>query len=147
MPAILGRWAVILGQARFLPAGTTPKEALLDEAGFVYVPDACKVPAAGAGGALYAAHCRIHVHWHPCGGSWRPVSTSYMLQNALPAYSEGNEMVILYPQSISGAANPVGDSCFDWFGATGAAFDTRDGVQLKFVLKMMTDLRAPDVRL
>ena len=29
---------------------------------------------------LYSAHCGVHVHYHPCGGSFRAVSLSYMLQ-------------------------------------------------------------------
>ena len=64
-----------------------------------------------------------------------------MLENALPAYAEANSLVILYPQSIAGDANPVGGGCFDWAGATGPQFDTRSGLQLQFVLQMMTDLR------
>tara|TARA_B110000208_G_scaffold173051_1_gene216584 strand:+ start:990 stop:2105 length:1116 start_codon:yes stop_codon:yes gene_type:complete len=96
-------------QQRWLPADWTVKRALLDDTGFVYVPRACAVDADDAArGHLYASRCRIHVHYHPCGGSWRPLSLSYMLGNALPAYAEGNDLVILYPQSAAGSENPAG---------------------------------------
>lgn len=63
-----------------------------------------------------------------------------MLENALPAYAEGNNMVIVYPQSGS-VRNPAGGGCFDWYGAVGQDFDTRAGTQLNFVLRMIRELR------
>jgi len=78
-------------QAKHLPAGATLTDALLDEVGFVYVPAACE----GVGGA---AGCtgEIHLHYHPCGGSWRDVSSAYMLENALPQFAESNGFAVLY---------------------------------------------------
>ena len=90
-----------------------------------------------------ARRCGVHVHYHPCGGSLRQVGLSYMLENALPAYAESNDMVVLYPQSGS-VRNPSGAGCFDWYGAVGPDFDTRAGVQLNTVLTMMRELRAPE---
>jgi len=93
-------------------------------------------------GPLFSANCSIHVHYHPCGGSIRQVGLSYMLENALPAYAEGNSMVIVYPQSGS-IKNPCGNGCFDWYGAVGLDFDTRQGTQLNTVLRMLRELRGP----
>ena len=138
--AVLPRNLVAVDATRFLPGSISPARALLDTTAFIYVPDACKAPGRGEGG--YSAHCRVHVHYHPCGSSWRVVSLSYMLENALPAYAEANSLVLIYPQSIAGDDNnPVGGGCFDWAGATGPMFDTRVGLQLRFVIQMMTDLR------
>ena len=95
-------------QAPFLPDGWTAEKALVDEVGFIYIPDACR--AAGDGSPRYSADCAVHVHYHPCGGSYRAVSTSYFLENALPAYAEANDMVILYPQSAH-SPNPTGAGC------------------------------------
>lgn len=92
----------------------------------------------------FASYCGIHVHYHACGGGWRDVSTTYMLENALPAYAEGNKFVIIYPQS-SKANNPETDECFDWSGYTTPLFDTRQGIQLNTVLNMITKLRVTDI--
>jgi hypothetical protein len=81
------------GSASEAGAGGFIDKAAVGDAGAV---DGVGAPTAPA--ALFAAKCRMHVHYHPCGGSFRDVSTSYMLQNALPMYAESNEMVILYPQ-------------------------------------------------
>jgi len=138
-----------VNQSAFLPTNWTVDKALLDPLGYVYVPAACRLakpPEEGAAEVmsvprpLFAANCSIHVHYHPCGGSIRDVGLSYMLENALPAYAEGNNMVIVYPQSGS-VKNPAGGGCFDWYGAVGQDFDTRTGTQLNFVLRMIRELR------
>ena len=138
-----------LNQTRFLPPGWTPATALVDPTGFIYIPERCQSRGVAAGGGdpdggepRFSASCGIHVHYHPCGGSWRVVSLAYMLQNALPAYAEANDIVILFPQSAAGNGNPVGGGCFDWYGATHPAFDTRDGVQINMVLAMIRGLRS-----
>ena len=58
----------------------------------------------------------------------------------LPAYAEANEMVLLYPQSAK-FNNPASDACWDWYGATTPLFDTKEGVQITFVLEMIRQLR------
>ena len=153
-----------VNQSQFLQPGWNTTTALLDNWGFLYIPKQCQLQnaaaaAASANGAersvgegvaasnascaasaMFSDSCRIHVHYHPCGGSVRDVSTSYMLQNGLPAYAEANNIVLLYPQSAK-YNNPASDACWDWYGATDEAFDTKDGVQIKFVLEMMRQLR------
>jgi len=51
-------------------------------------------------------------------------------------------MVVLYPQSAN-TNNPAGGGCWDWYGAVGPLFDTRSGVQLNWLLRMMRRLREP----
>lgn len=128
----------MFNQSQFLPAGwDNTASALLDNTGFVYIPGSCQ---GSAPAPKYSSQCDVHVHYHPCGGSWRDVSTSYMLQNALPAYAELNKLVIIYPQ-CSRSPNPVGEGCWDWSGAVGADFDTHTGVQLSTVINAMRGLR------
>ena len=67
-----------------------------------------------------------------------------MLENALPNYAESNNFVILYPQAKSGSDNPVGDGCFDWYGATDSNFDTKNGVQLSMVRNIIMDLASTE---
>ena len=117
------RRGVPRGRRRRFCANTTA--ALLAERGYAYVPARCR-------GRAGAAACHIHVHYHPCGGSYHSVGTAYMLQNALPEHAEGTGIIVLYPQAQA-ARNPVGEGCFDWYGATGDAFDTPQGRQLQFV--------------
>lgn len=149
-----------LETSRYLPEGWTPQKAQLDPLGFVYAPPGCRGsrPARSTG-------CRVHVHWHPCGGSIRDVSTTYMLETGLAAYGLGGNMTIIFPQSAH-ENNPATAGCFDWFGAflmsttysrvadclvimtltcisTGSTtpeFDTKTGVQLQWVMRVLEAL-------
>jgi hypothetical protein len=136
-----------VNQSNYLPQNTSLAQAQVDEIGFMYIPVKCRK----MGFLLSKAHrtmanpnaiaqwwrewpCGVHVHYHPCGGSWHSVSTSYMLQNALPDYAETNDMVIVYPQTADQGG------CWDWWGATGADFDTREGLQMGVVVNMIMGL-------
>eukprot|EP00041_Stephanoeca_diplocostata_P011934 m.198169 g.198169 ORF g.198169 m.198169 type:complete len:420 (+) comp18738_c0_seq1:81-1340(+) len=128
-----------VNQSKFLPLGWTLHSALLDSIGFIYAPTSCTSTAAAWPKDPEKWPCHVHLHYHPCGGSYRDVSTAYMMQIALPNYAESNDMVILYPQT-GYDNNPAGAGCWDWFGATSAEFDTHNGAQLRFALNMMADL-------
>jgi len=141
--AVVAAHLIEVKQAQFLPAGWTPAKALVEKTGLVYIPAGCRAADSDDDGPRYSRNCSVHVHYHNCGGSYRAVSTSYFLENALPAYAEANGMVILYPQAAH-SPNPTGAGCFDWFGATNDAFDTRAGVQLGMVAAMITGLRSDD---
>ena len=111
-------------QAPHVPANWTLASSLLDAVGFVYAPRQCRgaaVRGGGGGGGGGGGNCRLHVHYHPCGGSWHATSTNYMLESGLAGYAETNGYVILHPQTVG----PAKQGCWDWYGATDALFDTR----------------------
>eukprot|EP00039_Didymoeca_costata_P023175 m.6241 g.6241 ORF g.6241 m.6241 type:complete len:415 (+) comp3505_c0_seq1:226-1470(+) len=128
-------------QAPFVPNNSTTKKAQLDDIGFIYIPPKCLAPSNKTlPYPKYHSTCGVHIHYHPCGGSWRDVSTGYMMQNALPAYATANNFVIIYPQSVS-IGNPEGDGCFDWSGSTSDIFDTKSGAQIGTAINMMMMMR------
>jgi hypothetical protein len=75
-------------QATYIPKGHTPRSALLDADGYVYVPAACNTAAT-------SAKCKVHVHYHGCGGSYKDMGYSYMLLNGLAAYAESNDIIVV----------------------------------------------------
>ena len=133
-----------INQTKYLPKGWSIKRALLDDIGFIYIPKQCQMKKNGSNHHYNATKCELHVHYHPCGGGFQFLSVSYMLENALPNYAESNNFVILYPQAKSGSDNPVGDGCFDWYGATDLNFDTKNGVQLSMVRNIIMDLASTE---
>ena len=114
-------------------ANWTLFESGLDSTGFVYVPRRC------FGEALTNGTCRFHIHYHPCGGSFRFVGLSYMLQNGMAAYGESSDIVTLHPQASRHGI--YGGNCWDWCGETSADFDTKGGLQLNMVLRMLADIK------
>jgi len=128
-------------QSQFLPAGVNLNQARLLEVGFIYIPDQCRqwntrLPTLS--NKLSNINCTLHIHYHPCGGNWKQVSTNYMLGTGHTAYAESNDMIILYPQTV-GSPNST-DGCWDWYGGTGAEFDTKSGLQLTFVTNVIDQL-------
>jgi len=126
---------LLFNQSRYVPteANWTLFESGLSSTGFVYVPRRC------FGDALTNGTCRFHVHYHPCGGSFRFVGVSYMLQNGMAAYGESSNIVTLHPQASRRGI--YGANCWDWCGKTSADFDTRGGLQLNMVLRMLADVK------
>ena len=122
---------LLFNQTRYVPANWTAGlwASGMDSTGFAYVPTACRASLAG---------CRYHVHYHPCGGSFRFVGLNYMLYNGLAAYAESSKIVILHPQASKHGI--YGGNCWDWCGETSLDFDTRGGVQLNTVLNTLADI-------
>ncbi|NMG65926.1 poly(3-hydroxybutyrate) depolymerase [Azoarcus indigens] len=126
----------------FFPSG-------LDDSGWLYLPDACRA------GEL----CRLHIALHGCrqgqnyelgneeGGSNGRFGMLYAKSTGLARWAESNHIVLLFPQAkpISPlpyfyAANPLG--CWDWWGYSGAAYATRNGVQIQALRTMVDRLGA-----
>lgn len=123
-----------VNQSRYMPPGWTVDAAALDATGFVYAPAACRKRTDPSG----HPPCRVHIDYHACGGNFRAVSTSYMLQTGLAAYAEANNFVLVFPQTSE--AGVAGAGCWDWFGGISPDFDTHTGVQLRMVQAMVADL-------
>jgi hypothetical protein len=106
------------------PAKEGPLRAF--EQGHVYVPKACA-----------KERCRVHVAFHGC----RQSGERFPREAGYNRWAESNRLIVLYPQVRASFWNPRG--CWDWWGYTGAAYATKDGVQIRAVLAMLERLSAP----
>jgi poly(3-hydroxybutyrate) depolymerase len=120
----------------------SPYGMSMDDAGLVYVPDACLTAA-----------CRVHVAFHGCRQGQEEVGDAFARHAGYNRWADTNRIVVLYPQAIarhgwgpwpwptSFVYNPNG--CWDWWGYTGALYHTRNGVQMQAVRAMIDRLSAP----
>ena len=117
-------------QLAYLPAGKTLRAAQMYAHAHVYVPTAC----AALPRTELTTRCRVHVNYHGCGGGGLsvPITAGYK------EHAEANDLIVVFPQASAGIGNPNG--CWDWTGLTGEAFDTRSGVQIGTVVRMINDL-------
>ena len=123
-------------QTDFVPRGCEITTLGMDPIGMVYVPSGCRPPRGSTAACARAG--RVHVHYHPCGGSYHALSTAYALESGTAAYAEANDMIVLHPQTdVKGM---YGGGCWDWSGGTGVDFDTHSGLQLRIVIKMLGNL-------
>jgi hypothetical protein len=94
--------------------------------GFVYVPKNCE-----------QERCRVHVAFHGC----RQSGARFPREAGYNRWAESNRLIVLYPRvEASFFSNPRG--CWDWWGYTGSAYATKEGVQVRAVRAMLERLSA-----
>jgi poly(3-hydroxybutyrate) depolymerase/chitodextrinase len=94
--------------------------------GWAYVPAAC---AAGA-------TCRLHVALHGCKQNTADIGTQYVKNTGYNRWADTNNLVVLYPQTGTGATN----SCWDWWGYDSANYSKKSGPQMAAVKAMVDRL-------
>ena len=94
-------------------------EAGLSDAAYLFIPPAC-VNSEKA--------CAMHMVLHGCGQSAVQLGTDFMMQSGFLPWAQANDIVMAFPQVVPGPLNPF--TCWDWWGYTGANYDTRDGAQM-----------------
>lgn len=115
---------------------------LADE-GWVYVPSDCDPARPGKA-------CRLHIALHGCEqgdngrAGQRDAPPAFVAHAGYNEWAELNRIVVLYPQAASvPMLNPK--ACWDWWGYTGDAYATREGVQIKALRQMIERLSQPAV--
>lgn len=94
--------------------------------GWAYVPQSCKAGSATA--------CRLHVVLHGCKQNLADVQQQYVRNTGYNRWADTNGIVVLYPQTGTGATN----SCFDWWGYDNANYAKKAGPQMA-AIKAMVD--------
>ena len=112
---------------------------LADEA-YLYLPRACRELA-----------CRIHVAFHGCRQSAAQIGRRFIDGAGYNGWADNNRIIVLYPQTVPRHGLAFGSrqwlnnpfACWDWWGYSGSAYHTRDGLQIKAVRAMIGRLAAP----
>lgn len=109
-------------------------DAFLGATGRVYVPAAC---------ADGKKTCALHVAFHGCQQNVDTIGETFVRDTGYNRWADVYATVVLYPQTRASLAplNPKG--CWDWWGYSGAGYDTRAGVQMRAVAAMAAALGAP----
>lgn len=115
-----GRWLSI-DQHEFVARGRgMGPEARL------YLPPACET----------SPGCRLHVVLHGCGQNVEDLQETYVQHSGYPRWADTNRLVLLYPQTSPEAIN----SCWDWWGYTGADYARKSGAQVAAIKGMVDRL-------
>jgi poly(3-hydroxybutyrate) depolymerase len=97
-------------------------EAGLSDTAYLYVPPAC---------ADGEHACAAHLVLHGCAQSAVQLGTAFIEQSGYLPWAAANNIVLAFPQVVSGPANPI--ACWDWWGYTGTNYLWRDGAQMKLL--------------
>lgn len=117
-------------QAAYAAADADPG---LADAGYLYLPREC---AAGAA-------CGLLVAFHGCQQNVEKVGEAFVRDTGFNAWADVHRVAVLYPQVRSSYLPLNPKACWDWWGYTGEAYDTRDGAQLHWLANALSALGAP----
>lgn len=117
-------------KAAVIPSIVSGTANSLAETGAVYVPTACQE----------GTECSLHISFHGCMQSRDDIGDDYIRKLGFNEWAEGNNVIVFYPQAIKNYAMGNPNSCFDWWGYTGAEYHTKNSVQMGLIFKMIQDL-------
>jgi poly(3-hydroxybutyrate) depolymerase len=104
-------------------------DAGLSDTAYLYIPAACQEGENA---------CALHLVLHGCAQSAVQLGTAFMEQSGYLPWAEANNIVLAFPQVISGATNPY--ACWDWWGYTGENYRWRDGAQMSVLVNWVNSI-------
>jgi len=109
------------------------RDALLAHAGYVYLPPQC----------MAGKPCGLLVAFHGCKQNVDAVGKALVRDAGFNRWADAYGVVVLYPQTRASFAPLNPQACWDWWGYSGADYDTRDGVQLRWLVNAVRALGLP----
>ncbi len=108
-------------------------DAFLAGTGYVYLPPAC----------LAGKPCGLVVAFHGCKQNADAVGKAFVEDAGFNRWADVYAVAVLYPQTRASFAPLNPQACWDWWGYSGADYDTRQGVQLRWVVNAVRALGMP----
>lgn len=105
-------------------------DAQLARTGYLYLPPAC---AAGKS-------CGLLVAFHGCKQDAASVGTAFVRDAGFNRWADVYAVAVLYPQARASFAPLNPQACWDWWGYSGADYATRNGVQLRWLVRAVETL-------
>jgi poly(3-hydroxybutyrate) depolymerase len=119
----------VFDQRPLFPADVDP---VLAESGHGYVPPQCR-----------GARCGLLVVFHGCQQSVADVGRAFIDDGGFNRAADAASLVVLYPQARASWTPLNPKACWDWWGYTGADYDTRQGAQVRFVANLLAAAGVP----
>jgi poly(3-hydroxybutyrate) depolymerase len=112
------------------------KDAFLASTGYVYLPPDC----------LAGKPCGVMVALHGCKQNADLVGKAFVEDAGLNRWADVYDVAVLYPQTRAVFAPLNPQACWDWWGYSGENYDTRAGVQLRWLVDALRGLGLPAVK-
>ena len=106
--------------------GEGPEPNLADT-GYLYVPPQCA-----------DSSCGLLVAFHGCKQNADAVGAAFVREAGFNRWADAYGVVVLYPQTRASFAPLNPNACWDWWGYTGAEYDTRAGAQIQWLARALT---------
>lgn len=106
------------------------KDAYLGHTGYVYVPEAC----------LAGQACGVMVAFHGCKQNAGAIGETFVREAGFNRWADVYQVAVLYPQTRASFVPLNPQACWDWWGYSGADYDTRGGVQQQWLMRALAAL-------
>ncbi len=114
-------------QNAFKPGGA---DAYLADSGYLYLPRSC----------ARGARCGVLVALHGCQQNADNIGEAFVRDAGFNRWADVYDVAVLYPQTRVSYTPLNPKACWDWFGYSGANYDSRDGVQLRWLTNALAAL-------
>ncbi|MBS0589644.1 MAG: hypothetical protein JSR65_03280 [Proteobacteria bacterium] len=114
-------------QKPFLSEG---KDAFLADSGYAYLPQAC----------LKGQRCGLMIVFHGCKQNAQAVGEAFVRDAGFNRWADAYDVAVIYPQTRSSLMPLNPQACWDWWGYSGADYDTRNGVQQQWLHRLLRAL-------
>ncbi len=108
-------------------------DAFLASTGYLYLPPDC---AAGRS-------CGLLVVFHGCKQDADAVGKTFVNDAGFNRWADAYNVAVLYPQTRASFAPLNPQACWDWWAYSGTNYDTRQGVQLRWLVNAVGALGLP----
>lgn len=108
-------------------------DAFLADEGYVYLPPSC----------LAGKPCGLLVAFHGCKQNATAVGEAFVKDAGFNRWADVYGVAVLYPQTRASMAPLNPQACWDWWGYSGTNYDTRQGVQLRWLVRAVEALGLP----
>ena len=108
-------------------------DAYLASTGYLYLPPDC---AAGR-------RCGLLVVFHGCKQDADAIGRAFVNDAGFNRWADAYDVAVLYPQTRASFAPLNPQACWDWWGYSGTNYDTRQGVQLRWLVNAVHALGLP----
>ena len=106
------------------------EDSYLAETGYIYVPKSC----------LAGERCGVLVAFHGCKQNADAVGEAFVRDGGFNRWADTYHVAVLYPQTRASFAPLNPQACWDWWGYSGVDYDTRRGVQQRWLMRALSEL-------
>lgn len=116
-------------QSSYLPKD---EDAFMADNGYIYIPKNC------IGGTA----CGLLIAFHGCEQNAEKIGEVFVRDTGFNRWADTMNVVVLYPQTRASYMPLNPKACWDWWGYSGANYDTRNGVQMRWLVNTVAALGA-----
>jgi poly(3-hydroxybutyrate) depolymerase len=96
----------------------------MDGTAWVFVPQSCAQQQA----------CRLIIALHGCLQNQQTIGMTFIQKSGINEWADGNNIIVLYPQTIASIVPANPDGCWDWWGYTGPNYALKSAPQMMAVM-------------